>query len=83
MAFKYFIPVLVVDLQSTGVPSAPHQQCIVDGDWQCIAPVCFDNRCRETIDPGVVIDLLTCFFLCICHDIYLMVSTEYYFSTIF
>jgi hypothetical protein len=75
-ARKNFISILFVDLESTDVPNAPHQQCIVDDDWQCIAPVCFGNCCLETLGPGIVIDLLTCFFLDICMDIYLVVSTE-------
>jgi hypothetical protein len=82
-ARKNFIPILFVDLENTGVPNVLRQQCIVDGDWQCIVPVCFDSCCRETLGPGVVIGLLTCFFLFICTDIYLMVSTEYYFGATF
>ena len=82
-ARKNFISILFVGLESTDVPNTPHQRCIVDGDWQCIVPVCFGNRCPGTFGPGVVIGLLTCFFLDICMDIYLMVSTEYYFGTTF
>jgi hypothetical protein len=82
-ARKNFIPGLFVDLESIDVPNALRRQCIVDGDWQCIVPVCFGNCFLGTLGPGVVIGLLTCFFLCIYTDIYLMVSTEYYFGTTF
>ena len=81
-ARKNFILCPVVGLESTGVPNVLHQQCFADGDWQCIVPVCFDSRCRGTLGTGVLVIFLTCFSFC-CRDIYLMVSTEYYFGTTF
>lgn len=58
-ARKNFIPLLFVDLQSTGVPNVLHQQCIVDDDLQCIVPVCFDSQTWETFPPVFLVSLLT------------------------
>jgi len=82
MARKYFILYPVVGLESTAVPSALHQQCFADGDWQCIVPVYFDSHWTGIFEPGVLVIFLTCFSFC-CRDIYLMVYTEYYFGITF